>query len=403
MKTTVKIWTVLLIALLAFFSCDDDDNDVTIAKGEIAIVSTLANSDGMDGSNYLQLIGDISPASYDNSTAFPITFSCQPHLMGEDIFTTPFSTDIVKKYTRNSANVLELTGTLTADENSAPCQMVKKNDTKAYLSLMNRGKIWIINPETMIKIGEIDITAYGVGDENPDPSAMVIRNNLLYVGLNQMVGGYYPAADRAKADVLIINTETNEVVKMITEENSGMSQPCRPVDSRGIFIDENNNIYVVCMGAFGAQEGHNTGILRINSGETEFDQSFNFNLTSATIDGETNNMNVVLYSQYAGNGKLYCLVSIPAYYSNPINYIEDRICLAVEVDLNNKTVKSLGLPLSNAYGGMGKYNDYIMFGLSTDSENGFFSYNTVTGETSSEAVIKTTGYPAWFAHFGEEY
>jgi len=403
MKRTIKITALLLIVFNIFLACSDDDDEIKIATGDIAIASSIVNTDGMDGQGYLQLINDISPASYDNSTAFPIDFFCQPHLIDEDLFVTPSSLDVVKKYTRNSAKELELAGSLTVDESSAPCQICLKSDTKAYLALRNRGVIWILNPETMTKTGEIDITAYGVGDENPDPGVMIIRDELLYVSLNQVVNGYYPAEDRAKSDVLIIDTETDAVEKMITEENSGISMPCRKGDYRSMFVDENNDIYMVCLGAFGYITGHNTGILRINSGETEFDQSYNFNLKTASIEGEDNNMDYMMFCQYAGNDKLYGMANIPAYQSTPADYVKDRTVIAVEIDLANKTIKDLGLPRSNTYTGIGIYNDYIMIGLASDTENGFFTYNTVTGEASSEAVIETTGYPLWFGHFGEKY
>ena len=225
----------------------------------------------------------------------------------------------------------------------------------------------------MTKTGEIDLTTYGVGDDNPDPSGMVIRDNKLYVALNQMVGGYFAAPDRKKSDVVIINTDTDEVEKMITEESTDMSQPARPPDCNQIFIDENNDIYIFCLGAFGAVPGHKAGILRIKDGETEFDNSYNFILSDAVITGEDNKMDYAQFVQYGGNGKIYALVNIPAYYSNPVNYITDRTAIAVEINLAAKTIKKLDLPRSNSYGGVGKYNNKIVFGLATDTENGFFT------------------------------
>lgn len=402
MKRTIKITALLLIVLSTFSACDDDD-EIKIATGEIAIASSIVNTDGKDGQGYLQLIDDISPASYDNSAAFPIAFFCQPKLIGEDVFIAPHSIDVVKKYTRNNNKELELTGSLTVEESSGPCQICLQSDTKAYLALRKRGVIWIINPETMTQIGEIDITSYGVGDENPDPGVMVVRDNLLYVSLNQVVGGSYPAKDRAASDVLIIDTEIDTVVKMITEDKSGISMPCRKGDNGSMFIDENNDIYLVCVGAFGYVTGHNVGILRINSGETEFDESYSFNLKTTSIEGEDNYMDYIMFCQYADNGILYAMANIPAYQSTPPDYLKDRTTIAVKIDLINKTIKDLGFARSNNYTGIGKYNEYIMFGLATESENGFFTYNTETGEASSEAVIETTGYPLWFGHFGETY
>ena len=405
MKTNyLKLVTLLVATVVTSAACDKDDPTPEIAKGEIAIVSALPNPNGMSGSTYLQLIDDLSPKTYDNKTAFPFTLADQIVMRGEDLYVLSFAeSDVIKKYTRGSDKKLSETGQLTVEANAAPAGIILKNATKAYISLSGRGKLLIINPSTMTKTGEIDLKSYAVGDDNPDPSQMIIRDGKLFVTLHQMVGGYFPAPDRKKSDVLIINTETDVVEKMITEETSGISQPSRIVDCKQIFMDENKDIYIVCMGAFGAVPGHKMGVLRIKNGETEFDNSYNFNMSDATISGESNKSNMPSMVQYGGNGKLYALLNIPAYMSNPPNYVADKNCIAVEIDLYAKTIKKLDLPKGNMYGGVGIYNDKIIFGISSDTENGFYTYDMTTQEASSTALIKTTGFPALFRHFGEKY
>lgn len=395
----------ILFSSLLIVSCDDDSTSPTSEPtvGEIALVSAVPNPDGFSGSLYLQLIDDLSANTYDNSTALPFVLNSDQIVMrGEDIYILPYAqSDVIKKYTRTSG-ALNKTGEFIMESNSAPTAIVIQNDTKAYVALQGRPKILIINPSTMTKTGEIDITAYGVGDENPDAQQMIIRDGKLYVALAQAVGGYYAAQDRPKADVLIINTATNAVEKMITEESSGMSQPTRPMETNQIFMDENNDIYIICNAGFGATPGHKVGILRIKNGETEFDSGYNFNLTDATITGESNIPSAFFFAQYAGSGKLYGQIPFGAYFNNPPSFTEDRICVAVEVDLYAKTVRTLGLPRSNGFGTCGIYNDKVVFGLATDNDNGFFTYDINTGEKSSESVIKTTGTPFYFKHFGEE-
>lgn len=409
MNTNLLKPGLLALAFSIFFvSCDKDEDtpEEEVAKGEIAMVTGLVNPDGQTGSNYLQLIDDISSKSYDNSLAFQFDLYDQFVVRGEDVFVLPLtSSDIITKYTRGTDKKLSQTGQLALDANSMPTSIVIKNATKGYVALMGRPTIVIINPETMQKTGEIDITDYGVTDGNPDATQMIIRDNKLYVALNQMVGGFFPSADRPKTDVLIINTETDAVEKMITEENTGMSQPTRPQESKQIFMDEDKDIYLVCQAGFGMVDlpGHKFGILRIKNGETDFDDSYSFNLTDATIEGESNKASSLQFVQYAGNGKLYAMATIPAYWSNPPAPLTDRICIAAEIDLKAKTIKKLDLPRSNGYCSVGLYNNKIIFGLSTDNEDGFFTYDLNTGEVSSEAVIKTTGAPYLFRHFGETY
>ncbi|MFA8344123.1 MAG: hypothetical protein ACEPO8_14215 [Rhodothermaceae bacterium] len=406
-RNYLKLLTLyLLLSVILLVSCDDDPvSPDTNKEGEIAIVSCVPNPDGRSGSIYLQLIDDLTPNSYDNSTALPFTLnSDQIVVKGEDLFILPFAqSDVIKKYTRGASKTLSKTGQLILESNSSPTSIVKLNETKAYVALMNRAKILIINPQTMEKTGEIDITKYGVGDANPDANQIVLRDGKLYVALAQMVGGYYAAKERPKVDVLIIDTATDKVLKMITEESTGMSQPTRPADINQMFIDEKNDIYVICQGGFGAVPGHKCGILRIKNGETEFDSGFSINVTDGTIVGESNSVTALFYPQYGGNGKLYVHASLPAYFSTPPNFLKDRICVPIEIDLYNKTMKTIGLPRSNSYGSTGIYKDEIIFGLATDTDNGFYTYNMSTGKVSEGAIIKTTGTPFLFKHFGEKF
>ncbi|TKG91995.1 hypothetical protein EYV94_20500 [Puteibacter caeruleilacunae] len=402
-----RVKLIALSVLVAFLSaCDSSDNEdqiITTSKGDILFVSMLPNPDGQTGSSYMQLIDNLDPASYDNKSAIPVPFGSAPILIDNDVYILPGwteETDVFKKYTRIDGK-LQLTAQLTLPENSGATHLVAK-DNKIYVSFAKRGTIFIINKSTFKKDSEIDISSYGVGDNNPDPGCMIIRDDLLYVGLNQMVGGYYPALERPAADVLIIDTKTDKVVKMITENKTGISQATRPVDPQSIFMDEQKNIYVVCLGAFGAHPTHKAGILRIKAGETEFDDSYNMVVNNTAIEGESNKANVLWMVQYAGNNKLYATANIPAYHGDPVNYIEDRTVESVEIDLANKTIKNLGIPRSNSFGmSVGMYKNQIIFGLATTDSNGFYTYDLTSKKTSDNAIITVTGYPSGIRSFND--
>lgn len=95
------------------------------------------------------------------------------------------------KYTRTNGQ-LSRTGTMKLPPNSSATNIVFASTGKAYLSMAGLGKIAIFDPTTMTQQGEIDLTSLGVSDSNPDPSAMLLRDGLLFVGLSQMVGGWIP-------------------------------------------------------------------------------------------------------------------------------------------------------------------------------------------------------------------
>lgn len=404
-----QIFFYLLIALLSvgLWSCNDDDDPIEEVKaGDILISSMLPNPDGVSGSAYMQIIDNIEPAEYANTTALPASYGVPPIVIGNDVFLIPGwanQSGKLEKYTRVDGK-LEFAGEYQLPPNAGAVNVVTKGD-KAYVSLCFLGKILVINHNTMEKITELDISEFGVGDNNPDPAIMLIRDNLLYVGLNQLVNGYASDPMRPKVDVLLVNTQTDQVEKMITDSISGMSMPTKPeADDKSIFMDENNDIYINCISGFGFL-GQSAGFLRIRNGETDFDNSYSFDVTQTPVEGDEFMPSYIISMYYAGNGKVYATGNINERYSMPEpNYFEDRTVICMEVDIRNKTLKKLPLPQSTNFGmSVGAYNDKMVFGLIAQEDAGFFVYDTKTGEASSSATIKVSGYAGTLRHFGEEY
>ena len=294
----------LLLAVLS--SCKKDDDETDFSSGKILVSTMLPNPDGMSGSAYMQLMDNMDSKSLTNSTAIPTQYGTPPIVCGDDVFVLPGYTGetyIMTKYSRENGTLVKQ-GDYTLPSQSGATNIVTKGDI-AYISCALIGKILAINHKTMQLVKEIDITSYGVGDQNPDPSSMLIRDNQLFVALTQMVGGFFPSPTRPYSDVLIINTDNNEVLKMITDSTSGISCPTRPIDPYSIFMDENKDIYIVGLGAWGALSGHKSGVLRIKAGETEFDNSYQFVFNSTAITGESNPLDYVHAVKIYGNCKLY--------------------------------------------------------------------------------------------------
>ncbi len=393
-KFTFLIPMVIGLLALNLSSCDKDDDNVPQAtKGNLLISTAVVNSDGFSGSGYVQLIDNLEPQSITNTYAYPASVTHNPCVLGNDIYVLPgFGGETpLTKYTKTDGSLVK-TGEYTLPEQSGASNAVIKGDY-LYVSCQYLAKILVLKHTDMTYVKEIDLSSYGVGDQNPDPASMLIRDNLLYVGLYQTVGGYYPAPDRPYCDILIIDTDTDTHVKKITTTIAGISCPTKLGDPNSIFMDENNDIYILC-GTTASLPGHTSGILRIKAGETEFDDSYYFDLSNTTIEGESNKLKHILYCKYHENAKLYATVYISAYSSEPANYLSDRTILPVEVDLKAKSLKTLGLPRGCAYAKTVEiYDDEVVFGLATDTDNGFYTYNIETGDASSSAVITTEGFP----------
>lgn len=400
MRILSKI-TVFGLLILSLVSCEKDENNSPAATvGNILVTTTIPNPDGYSGAAYLQLIDDLEPKGITNTNSFPAPYSNVVCVYDDDVFVLPgFGGEaLLTKYTRTNGDLVK-TGEYILEENSGATNVVVKGD-KMYVSCQIIGKILILKHADMTFVKEIDISSYGVGDLNPDPASMIVRGNLLYIGLSQAVGGYFPSPDRPYTDVLIINIDNDEIVKMITSTTPGISSPTRPIDPNSIFMDEKNDLYIVCMGSFGAVPGHNPGILRINSGETEFDDSYYFDLSNANVEGENNKMDYLHMNAYYKDGILYSTGNFPAYYSEPMNPVSDRTVVPVEIDLYAKTVKTLDFPYSNNIGrSVTIYDDVVIFGLSTNTDVGLYTYNLTTKKGSSSAVVTTEGGPSFLSVF----
>lgn len=395
-----RVSKLIAIAIAVTFatSCDKDD-PVQPQLGGALICTTVPSPDGTTGSAYMQLIPDLKKASYDNSNAIPTTYNIPPITAGNNVFDLPATSaesNTITKYAFEN-NKLVKKGSMVAPENSLPIDIVTKGN-KGYVALRGTGKIWVINHETMTEIKTIDLTAYGINDNNPDPNCLIIRDNLLFVALPQFQG-YMPNASRPAVDIAIIDLNTDKPIKMITDNTSGFTWPSAGTDQHSLFMDEDKNIYIVCMGTFGMFK---SGLLRIKNGETEFDKSYQFAMNKTNIEGEANQMNYLSSIVYYKNNKAYGIANIPAYFANPKkpDYFNDRFSMPVEIDLNAKTIKALGLPRSNGYGTVaGIYDEQIVFGLATDTENGYFTYQPTSGKGSKKAVVSVTGYPYKFYQF----
>lgn len=395
-----KYFTLLISSLFFLFSgCDDDGGSSSQpTKGRILISTTIPNADATTGSSYLQAIEEFTKQTVDNSRAYQIPYSAPAFFIDNEAYILPgLDNDFLQKYALNENEELVKTGELALPPNSSAYCVIKDTDEKAYLSFTGRSEIWQINLTTMTPTDTIDISDYAAGDLNPEASIMVICDDKLYVGLNQFTdGGFMPDSSRNYSDILIINKTNNTVEKMITDSTSGISTSTRPVDPNALFVDENNDIYVVCVGAWGFIPGHKTGILRIKDGETDFDPGYKFVINGKSVDNETNTIDYLSMVKYMGNGKLYANANFPAYYTTGNPYF-DKTIQPVVIDLATKTITKLPFTeRSNPFGTISSYKDKVVFGMVTENMQGFFSYDPATDTFDSEPVITTTGYPSIF-------
>lgn len=402
----VKMMSATMLAAMMCAGCGNGNDTPTpqpeTNAGKFLIETTVKNPTGSDGASYMQLLKDFS-GNTDNSKATQLGFACPMCVYGNEVYVfPPYSQNgvhAVQKYVYDARSGLRLSGRLNVPAQASVYSLVKVNDTKAYVPLYNVGTIWVVNPQTMEKTGEISLAQYAHGDSSPDPAQGYIRGDKLYLPLDQISAQELPYQDHQQVDVAIINTRNDQVEKIASESTTQLCFPTRPYATNMIFEDESHNLWMACSGYFGYVPGMDkSGFVCIPSGKDEFDVSKSWDISQTTIEGTSYKPVSVYNCKYIGGGRVAAFVCISELSGD--NPYTARNCMAVEMDLNHRTIKRISdIPLAEGSIStfVGAYGKQIVFSIYGEKEVGFFTYDPDTGH--AVCSLKTTGNPVFFHYF----
>lgn len=402
-----KMILAACVAACVMTGCEKENNNQSVADGgmgNILIETTVKNPDGMSGSSYLQLISDFS-GNIDNSKAIQLNYADPIVIVGKDVFSFPsFGKDgsqQLRKYTYDAADK-KLKGPQSMDvtPGSGAYNLVGVSEEKAYMPLYNLGTVWIINPKTMQKTGEIDLKPYAHGDASPEPAMGLIYNGKYYLALDQIGGNFQPYDEYQQADVLIIDVKTDKVLKVASEKATGLTFPTRPFLKDMIFTDEKNDLYIACTGYFGLVPGKTkNGFVCLSTTTDEFDTSKSWDISQTVIEGtpEKYKPASVFNCKYLGGGKVAAYVCIQEL--NTSNPHTSRNAMAVMIDLKAKTVKKVeGIPLTDGHSiFIESYKNQIVWGAYGEHKVGFFT--TQLDGSNAKLVLGTIGNPTFMHSF----
>ncbi len=420
MKKILKSWQLIALSvlLLGMVSCSDDDDPTPKPEEKttpVLVETTVKNSDGKSGASYFQLVSELK-GNIDNSNAIQVGFNVPFSVFGNDIFVFPAfefgttGTTELKKYTYKKSSDLGTPQSLELPTGMGVFNSTKINDTKMYVPSYSVGKILIVNPQTMTKTGEIDITSYAHKDNNPESGYGFVRDGLYYLPLGQCRANWMPHPDHLQTDVLVIDPKTDKVMKMISETETGLCFPTRPMLKNMIFTDENKDLYITCVGFFGYNPEYlKSGFVCIPNGQTEFDTSKSWDVSKTPIEGgpkvwdeeNKDSVNVapasIVNTKYIGNKKVVAFASILELSTDPYT---SKNNMAVLIDLNTKTIKKIdGVPLTDGHSILlEEHNGKVVLGIYGTDKAGFFTYDPITEKVTHDAT--TVGNPT-FVHFFE--
>lgn len=385
-KKNLLVLAASLLFVCLQTACNDDKNDPVPVPDEANYVySTIVGENSYVGT--IDKFETISQLSNSNSLVHPKTALLYPYK--DYLYVIEIESNEKLFQYRKSGGDLQLVKTLSLPAQSFPRNLTFKNDNEAYLSCGMTDKVLVINTVNLSITKEINLSSYKLDAQCiASPGASIIRDDLLYVALWQLKAPQYPNAGSYMA---IIDTKTNEPVKMISTQAATMASSSDPAGDP--FVDEKGDIYIYCPGGYGYVPGYKEGFLRIKKWETEFDNSYCFPIAGvnvASIPG--NKANYIYQKVYTGNGKVYGYVNVPGAASPVPDFVNDRTMQPVIIDIYNKTVEKLNLEPSVGWSCcIEQSGDKLIWGMVSSEGAGFYIYDYPSRKT--EKVVKTTGSP----------
>jgi hypothetical protein len=226
----------------------------------------------------------------------------------------------------------------------------------------------------------------------PSYSGMQISGDYLYLSyyISDPTSFATPSTD--KAEIAVYSYPELEFIKVIEDTRTG---PIGGFNTKtGLIQDEAGNVYALSHSnpANGYSQTTKEGaILRINSGETQFDQSYYFDVEEVT--GGKN----ISHWKYLGNGKALAEINT-ANNADQARWSDGPLRSAI-VDLNQKTVTYItGIP---EHAGSGRrlaalYDDNFVY-LSVPEASGIYVYKIdVQNHTATRGAEVQANFVAGF-------
>ncbi|GAF04678.1 DUF4374 domain-containing protein [Saccharicrinis fermentans] len=424
MKLTNKYFNRLLIvalAALAFLSsCNDDDEILDASNGDYVLSTFVTSADMMSTASYAQVL-DLASAgiSYDNSTAVEIGALYGPAIFpyGGSMYYNKYQAYTLEKWDVDESGYLTQTGSIDFSDLGYQCNITYLNDEVAFTGGPNDFKVAIFNPSTMTRTGSIDLSAYskldsitGFPTDNASvgmqsPSEIIIRDNYMYVAVYYCTSGagdWTPVFNDCRIIVVDLDKvdynstgNADAVVKEIVDDRGSYTGAWAcGYGSSFMILDDNNDIYMLCHNMWGMYEsisGLPACALRIKDGETEFDDSYYFDMEAASGGA----YHAVMGFEYAGGTKLFAASMDPNKIDpdNAWSYYTDPLHQWYQFDLSAQTATLV----SDVYtkGAAASFtlmeDGYAYIPMVTADENYIMKTNISTLET--EKLFSTVGAP----------
>lgn len=429
-KSALNLIRITLLALL-IVSCSSDDNtgDPTpnpmpgpiIEENNYALI-TATQSGSFTFNNYLQPFKALDgETAYTNENAVEISadnYGCIFDFEGDLYVSNTLPPQRMDKWSYDEDGEKYVNeGGFTTTELGSPGNPYFKDENIAFIGGTSAQSILIFDPSSMTKTGAIDLSSVSrIGEVTNIPSSgdtvnieipteMIIRGDYLFVAMflvNSASTGFIPAS--YTADILVIDhtkidpnstNNSDAIVKWISSDKGiCLGSFSSAFGAKYMIEDEMGDIYVLAHSLWGTPYGKPTCILRIKSGETDFDPDYYYNLEAAARGLG----NPIANLEYAGSGKFFASVMDTAAINpdDPFSFFIDPIWQWYQFDLYD--TDTMAVKVSDEYSRGGGFmsisylengNIYIPYQNKTESYIKEIDLNTL--ENSN--LFTTIGAP----------
>jgi len=258
-------------------------------------------------------------------------------------------------------------------------------------------KVQKFNPTTMERTGEIDFSSLSEGLPNESAGQLILakRDDKLYVDLllGTKLTGDWQVSPKTKEVAIAVYDLTNNKILNVTKFAG--------TTNLGVFIDhvlwgldeKTKDLYFVAVGDMKRQPTDaSSKILRIKSGETQFDPTFSIDIKSYQFPAEFNRL-------FVYDSKIY--TTIPSrgvsYYGGAqhgVTYRSD-VWYWSQIDATTKKATRLNIPADSFYGTQNPFlhngEIYFLSNNTTEAYSGVNQLNPATGVIKETFHLKGSG------------
>lgn len=306
----LKLFPLLILtASFGFFACQDDVDDIIPGESSTGITMALKTTGGAETefiiSNEDVMSGEISAVG----TGIEQTGWRFYYPVGKTLFASGYSDDNqCAGYSDNGEGAIELKGQFIFEN---ALEMFGHSDDNKTLLAMEIPRAGFANRRLhFIDVNSVfvnKIVGTKIFESISDslvawPTALQVRDNKLFIPFHKMdAKGWFttPSPDSAFVAVYSwpeVGPEPEKIISDPRTSNIGVNG-----STTGLIETTNGDIYSYSSGSemagFSPKSNKPSGILRIKAGQTEFDNSYFFNITEATGGGN------IFWFDYVGNNK----------------------------------------------------------------------------------------------------